>query len=199
MGPSLSIITPTAGRLTLVRVLDSIRAAGLLAADEVLIVTDGPQPATESLVREMDVPAKIITGPKTADWGNSQRNYALEQQLAKGDYVMWLDDDDCVMPFALVMIRAALAEAPGRPHLFRFRTHVGNLVWTDRGKVERCHVGGHCIVAPNDPAKLGRWSDSYSGDFDFIASTLAHYSADAVVWREEVITHQNAARGHCFG
>lgn len=191
----LSIIIPTAGRLTIVRALESLRHAGLRAGDEVLVVADGPQPATHSVCLEFaDLPIRYVVSTEHGHYGNAVRNFAHDNRLASGDYLIALDDDDLAAPFAAILIRAALAEAPGRPHLFRFRQLGGGLIWNHRGRIERGHIGGHCLVCPNDPAKQGRWDASrYDGDFDWIVSTLAFYQ-DGPVWRDEIIALQNAGR-----
>jgi hypothetical protein len=50
-------------------------------------------------------------------------------------------------------------------------------------------VGGHCMVVPNVPEKLGQWTDRYEGDFDFIEDTLKRWEPLEPVWRQEVIVH----------
>jgi len=42
-------------------------------------------------------------------------------------------------------------------------------------------------VTPNDPARLGAWTDRYVGDFDFLTSTLAKYPKGALVWDETIL------------
>ena len=120
-------------------------------------------------------------------WGHPQINFGIEH--AEGDYLLFQDDDDVYYPDALINVRRAVKHLkPPRPVRFKFRARRagGRTFWIERGRVEVGAIGGHCIVAPNDPDKLGRWSDRYEGDFDFIAETLAKYDVEPV-WRPEVI------------
>lgn len=159
--PRLSIILPTTNRPTLHMAIRSC-ADQLLSGDEILVKLD-----------------------QSRDWGQTPRNEAMPQ--AKGDYLLFLDDDDVYLTGAFDVIRAALTENPGRPHIFRMRRgEYNDLIWTE--KVIRVgNVSTQMFVVPNDPARLGRWGKRYEGDYDFITSTLAKYPADSVVWREEPI------------
>ena len=128
-------------------------------------------------------------GP-TKTWGHSQRNFAMP--LAKGDYLMTIDDDDRFSSKGLATIRKAVAEEPGRPLLFRL-IHDKGIIWEDRAV--RCgNVGTQMIVTPNTPGRLGVWGNRYEGDFDFIVSTLAAYPKDALVWREEILALRGVAK-----
>lgn len=160
--PRLSVIVPTTGRATLARTLDSIRAQ-LEPGDEVITIAD-----------------------RTGDWGATPRTEGMRK--ATGDYLMFMDDDDLYLPGAFAAVRAALAAAPGRPHLFGMRRGAPfHDVLPLREDVAIGNVSTQMIVAPNDPARLGTWGTRYEGDYDFISSTLALYPPDAVVWRPEVI------------
>lgn len=118
-------------------------------------------------------------------YGHHQLNEGMI--WATGDYLVFQDDDDIFSEDALASIRAAIAETPGRPLMFRFVTHYRLVLWAEPRLAEGW-VGGHGFVPPNRPGKLGRWGCRYEGDFDFIASTLARYPEDSLVWREEVIS-----------
>lgn len=109
--------------------------------------------------------------------------------LAKGDYILFQDDDDIYAPGALVNVHRAVRRIPPAPHLFRFRAarFGGAAIWQQKGVVREGMIGGHCMVVPNDPARLGQWTDRYVGDFDFIEETLRLWEPIAPVWREEVI------------
>lgn len=196
--PRLSVICPTVGGGDLRRMLDSIVAQRLEYGDEVIIAedtTDRIDPLVEettllyrSLLQTHGVTVQLlrVSGANGHDWGNSQRNRAIE--LAKGDYLTFMDDDDVYVVGAFESIRRA-AEVfwpERRPMVFRFVTPWREILWQRRAVIET-RIGGHQFVPPNDPEKLGRWSERYAADFDFIASTLAHYRMEELVWRAELI------------
>lgn len=109
--------------------------------------------------------------------------------LATGDYILFQDDDDIYAPGALVNVHRAVRRAPLAPHLFRFQAARagGARYWVTEGVVAIGQIGGHCMVVPNDPTRLGQWTDRYEGDFDFIEETLKLWEPIAPVWRKEVI------------
>ncbi|HET7637308.1 MAG TPA: hypothetical protein VFK47_01085, partial [Ktedonobacteraceae bacterium] len=82
----------------------------------------------------------------------------------------------------------AAAVAGDRPMLFRFLTYHGFIAWTNRTMFMQDQVGGHCIVCPNIPGKVGSWTDRYQGDWDFIEETVRLHGGPAqIIWREELI------------
>lgn len=193
--PTLTAIIPTPGKgRPLARCLDSL-VPQMTMGDEVLIIGDthdGPLPETEALVKRyaQDTGHRFIYVAHDAGyhgWGHPQINVGIE--LATGEYLCFNDDDDAFTPDAFQSIRCAILELKEpRPLLFRFVSHWGMPYW-DRQEVVQDHIGGHCAVFPNIPERLGRWTDRYQGDFDFIRSTLDLWpNKDAdVVWCEDVI------------
>ncbi len=161
-GISLSIIVPTSGRPSLNRTLASITSQ-MLPQDQLLVLRDD-----------------------SGDWGNTPRNHGIT--MATGDYLMFMDDDDTYHEGALAMVRRALAENPGRPHIFRMARH-GRMhdCLPDKKIVAAGQISTQMFVFPNNPERLGRWSQRYEGDFDFADSTLALYPPDSLIWRDEII------------
>ncbi|KPV51453.1 hypothetical protein SE17_21065, partial [Kouleothrix aurantiaca] len=162
------------------------RRPQLQAGDEVIVVGDthdGALPHVELLctVHGLRYLAHDAQGHA---WGHPQINQGM--RVATGDYLVFIDDDDVFDADALATIRAGIAEAPGRVHLFQFHAaRLGRTLPETHAVVESA-IGGHCIVPPNDPAKLGQWGDRYGGDFDFIVTTLAHYP-EGPVWHDQVM------------
>ena len=186
----LSIIVPTRDpQRPLASCLDTVVRQPLHEGDEVLVVgdtTDGPLPEIEATVKQFGPQFRYLSlAGEVHDYGHSQAQYAMSQ--ARGDWLVFNDDDDVFTVGAFDAIRKAIAElSEPRPILFKFLTHYGYLVW-DRKVIEQGHIGGHCIVCPNIPERLGVWTPRYEGDFDFIRSTLDLWPADAVVWNKTVI------------
>jgi len=118
-------------------------------------------------------------------WGHCQINHGMRHAL--GDYLVFNDDDDVFAPQALTAIRRAIAQqAAPRVLLFKFYAARLGRTLPERYAVEESAIGGHCIVPPNDGARLGQWGCRYGGDFDFIQTTLAHWP-DGPAWFDDVI------------
>jgi hypothetical protein len=56
------------------------------------------------------------------------------------------------------------------------------LLWGQRGLIRRGRVTGQNLIAPNVPAKLGRWID----DYEHLEQTVNLWDG-LVEWRDEVI------------
>jgi hypothetical protein len=107
---------------------------------------------------------------------------------ASGTHLVFCDDDDVATPDALQAIRDTLADiTEPKVLLFRFRSFFKFIFWDQRGLIAQGHVGGHCIVVPNVPEKLGHWAPHYEGDFTFIRETVDLWGEANVVWRENLI------------
>lgn len=189
----LSIIVPTTGRPTLYRTLSSIRAAEVRDGDDVIVVADGR--ACVEAVRIISVfrgffPIEYREHETRGPVGHPQRNVAMG--IAKGTHLTFMDDDDVYVPGAFGVLRRAIAERPDRPHIFRMAAKAKRIPYDVLWRIPALHegnVGTPMFVPPNDKARLGTWGDRYSGDFDFMASTVQKYPQrdDCVVWHEEII------------
>jgi glycosyltransferase involved in cell wall biosynthesis len=183
--PTISLVIATIGRPTLARALRSVRVQDWRPQDEILLVGDGPQPVASELWDQFRLPGRFVEVPgPNKDWGHTPRNLVVP--LARGAYLMALDDDDEMTPDAVAVVRKALAETPNRPHLFRMSgvPTVGT-VWKVK-EIREGNVGTPMLVCPNDPARLGRYAPRYGGDFDFIRDTCAFYP-EGPVWHQTVI------------
>jgi len=178
-----SILVPTCGRRSLARTLASIGDQALASGDEVLLVTDGRQPHVAALFARLGLPGRCIEGPASRDYGAAQRNRGMD--AAAGDYLLFMDDDDVFTLGAFVTIRAALNSAPRHPQLFRMRYADGRVLWKD-ACLTHWNVSTQMIVFPNRP-DLRRWDSEHGHDYRFIVNNMSLWSADALVWREEVI------------
>lgn len=167
--PSLSIILPTCGRVSLRYMLNSIKPQ-LGPLDECLVIGDGPQPEAFAAVCAMrDARFVYFETKKTGQFGNFQRDFGMA--IATGDFLMFCDDDDVLHQDALDVVRAAVATEPNVAHSFLAE-------WRDgytRGDV------GAAFVPPNIKEKLGKWdTDQYEADQEFIAETCFLLGAPAV-------------------
>jgi len=188
MAARLSIIIPTHDGDGLDRLLASI-APQLADGDEVLIIgdtCDDPLALLAEKIGAMGAPYRFLpynTGHHC--WGHCQLNYGISQ--ATGDYLVFNDDDDIFTPEAFHIIRARIAELPQpRPLMFRFHAARLGRTLPERYEVIESAIGGHCLVTPNIPGKLGAWGERYGGDFDWLVSTLAHWP-EGPAWNDDVI------------
>lgn len=188
--PTISFIVPTVGNPKIEYCLASI-VPQLEDGDEVLVVgdvTDRPLDETEEIVKSFKNSRVVyLPAPVTQhSWGHREINYGM--RMANGQWLSFNDDDDIWNTGAAEVIRDAAATADGRPILFRFLTYHGFIAWTNRTLFMQDQVGGHCIVCPNIPEKLGKWGDHYQGDWTFIEETVNLHGGPAqIIWREELI------------
>lgn len=178
---TFSIIVATMGRPSLRALLQSIADQPLMPGDEVLVIGDlnhGIDPG-ESIVHEFGRQFfyHSCDGPKGA-YGGPQRNLGLT--LAGGTHLNYQDDDDLMAPGALAVMRSKCEEYPKQPLIFRMR-------WPDGNETEN-FVGGQCFVCPNTPYKVGFFSYEYSGDQNFIQTTMNKYANRNPVSIPHVIT-----------
>lgn len=183
MSVRLSVIVPTIGRASLVRLLDSLLPQ-TQAGDQVLVVGDLMTVADLMRVsRWAYADGRLLVVPCRPghDWGAHERTVGLSH--ATGTHLVFGDDDDVFLPGALDAIRATVDD---RPWMFRMVDPNGAVLW-QTPEVRQGNHGTPQFVVPNDPARLGVWGTRYEGDFDFVVSTLAHYPADALQWSPSVI------------
>ncbi len=192
MAARLSIIVPTPDGDGLETLFESLTGQVMLG-DQVLIVGDthdGPVEAAETLVTDhewfkLGVLHYIEHDAGHHCWGHCQINEGMRH--ATGDYLVFIDDDDCFPDGALDAIRRAAAAQPApRPLLFRFWSRRHGVYLPPRHEVRESAIGGHSIVVPNVPERLGQWGERYAGDFDFIVETLALWP-DGPAWYDDVI------------
>lgn len=176
----LTVVTPTVARVSLRGTLASI-APQLEPGDEHIVIGDGPQPAAAAMCAEFG--ARYLHGPVSRSYGTVQRDHGIAN--ATGEYIAFCDDDDVFTPDALATVRAAIAEHPGVPLLFRMDTLHSGVLWADR-VVREGNVGTPMIVTPRY-ADIPKWHDDgdpYTGDHRFIRRVT---DAHSVEWREDVI------------
>jgi glycosyltransferase involved in cell wall biosynthesis len=191
---ALTIIVPTVGRPSLEKTLDSI-ASQIRRFDQVFVVGDGIYPESRKLVQKYGVQYayfELPDGPHH-DWGARARNFGIE--IAKKAYIAFMDDDDHYLPWAFEIIKEAVHRFPGHPFIFRMQ-HEEQTIWKTT-ELSVGNVSSQMIIVPNDQKKLGRFSDRYEGDFDFIKSTADFYSPEGnpFIWSEDVISVLLKANG----
>ena len=108
--PLVSVIIPTLHRPTLLkRALESVFRQTWREL-EVIVVVDGPDPDTVAVLKTVDDPRlRVIQNPRSLTAAGA-RNAGID--LAKGEWIAFLDDDDEWMPEKLTK-QLAYAEGHG--------------------------------------------------------------------------------------
>jgi GalNAc5-diNAcBac-PP-undecaprenol beta-1,3-glucosyltransferase len=101
--PFFSVIVPTHKRAGLLhRALQSIRAQVVEALFEVIVIADVTDPETDAVCAAVLTPADTYVRRSGKPGPSASRNLALS--LAKGAYVLFLDDDDAWHPNCLAQL-----------------------------------------------------------------------------------------------
>ena len=186
MAARLSIIVPThdgEGLDTLFASLDG----QLRPHDQVLVIGDTCDGELPEVERQVVQAGHTFYAHNAGHhcYGHCQINAGLAH--ATGDYLLFIDDDDCYPAGALDTVRRAIAaQVAPRPLIFQFWSRRHGRTLPPSHQIRESAIGGHAIVVPNIPDKLGRWGERYAGDYDWIVSTLQHWP-DGPVWIDEVI------------
>lgn len=128
--PTLSIVVPSNGRPSLQRTLASI-SPQVLPGDEIMVLVNDAW-----------------------DWGNSARQEG--QEKAKGDYVVFCDDDDVFVRGAFETMRRWAAEHPGLIGIFRRKADAWPTQWIEP-VLRPGNVQSSNFLVPNVRGKIGRW------------------------------------------
>lgn len=192
--PSICVITPTIGRPTLRRTLESGAKDLDTAADLWLVLGDGPQPEALEICKQVNFNCQsaFLEAPeKRGDYGNSLRDQAMS--IVTQDYFIFLDDDDIFAPNAIGIIKREIAEHYPRPIMFRMISGDGELLWRTR-EVTTGNVGGSMFCCPNTAGRLGTWANGagHQSDVGFIEETLELYGLgwrQDLFWSGDVIVH----------
>lgn len=182
---SFTIIIPTIGRESLRKVLAQL-VTQLQGQDEVLVISDGQLPSPGRIPWSTDPRIRYLEGEKTNQWGNAQRNLGI--RAAKGTHLLFLDDDDEILPDYLKVSREVAEERPKT--LVLFKTLHRKVPFWVKPELREGNISTQMFMVPNIPGRVGVWSDRYEADFDFIKSTIGLYPELEleVLWRPEILT-----------
>lgn len=115
--PFFSVIVPTHKRAFLLRrALQSIKSQSCSVTFEVLVVSDVTDPGTDAVCAELLTDADIYIRRNGPSGPSESRNLALS--LAKGRYLLFLDDDDAWHPDCLEQLHEQSSVLEDRPVYF---------------------------------------------------------------------------------
>lgn len=186
LNPSVCVVTPTIGRLTLERTLLS---AAPDSDDEWQVIGDGAQPQAEALVKCLNSSGRkdliYHEGASCGNYGNSLRDMAMS--LSDKDYFLYLDDDDIFVFGIWSTIKRELKQHYPRPVIFRMMDPLGRILWKEQ-RITPGNVGGSMFCPPNIPEQMATWGDyiGHGSDVQFIEATLKKQDMTPA-WSGEVI------------
>jgi len=220
---SISLIVPTFdSKRPLADVIKSFLSQKLVDGDELLIGIDcHSTPLNDNVkkleriehIKKIETTILSFNSPLIKyykfDTGHNCWGHCIINSLilnAKGNFLMFMDDDDMLLPESFSKIREVLKStyAPlhcsccghkmpmvKAPILFKVfspknEANKTSAYWWRTRDVVNGGVGGHNLITPNIPDRLGRFTCIYPGDAAFVTETLNKWGG-AVEWREEVI------------
>lgn len=129
MSPTISVLLPTFNRSQLVQeAIESILKQRTDARFEIIVINDGSADDTEEALQKF---RDVIRYVRQENAGlNAARNHGLE--LATGEYIALLDDDDVWLPFKTSLELAALEKFPRAAFV-----HSNFFIWKPHGDVRR--------------------------------------------------------------
>lgn len=100
---------------------------------EIVVVVDGPDPATESMLQALDHPRLKVVALPVSLGGSDARNAGV--QAARNEWIAFLDDDDEWLPNKIERQLAMLPDPTADPIVscrFLARTGSGDCIWPER-------------------------------------------------------------------
>lgn len=178
--PTISVITPTFGRTTIRACLESV-VPQLQEGDEYIVVGDGPCPNSRAICAEFPRATYLETEAHVGDYGCTPIDFGIAH--AKGDYVMFLGDDNLPTPDALAIVKAEIIPVP---HLFSMQ-HSGRIL---RNSHECAQVDNQQLVVPRDMTKMPKMADVEQqewicSDWVFVEKVIKAWGS--VVYSDKVI------------
>lgn len=197
--PLVSVITPTWNRhdLLLTRCLPSVQAQDYPAVEHV-IISDGPDEDLRDFLAKIRRPRHPVRyaglpvhDPEPRSDGIAARLAGLE--LAAGEYIGYIDDDDALRPGHCTLLAAALDADPDAGFaVSRMMCHDGNggKSVTGWGRLECGNVGAPMVMHRKSVLSVATWREAgLFPDWDLVTRWLdagvrnANVSAETVdVW-----------------
>ena len=173
-GPLVSVVTPTWQRhgFLLDRCAPSVQAQTWPDVEHV-VVSDGPD-LDLKLAMALQFPGvrydELPDREGAGHWGHRARLHAIE--IAKGDLITYLDDDDAYRPEHCELLARALIGNPSADFAYSLMSSQGTVIGTD--PPEYCQIGTPMIMHRRELLERGTWERSMpSIDWDLVERWLA--------------------------
>jgi glycosyltransferase involved in cell wall biosynthesis len=121
-----------------------------------------------------------VDGFPHRDYGNWARDRAIAR--ASGTHLLFIDDDDELLPGALEAVRCAVHKDPLSAWMFKVDLR-GEVMWRVPGTITPGNQQGQCLVVPR--ATCPKW-DMYPGSIDFHWIHAVNARME-VKWAEDLI------------
>jgi hypothetical protein len=169
----ISIVIPTTWRNSLV---DAVLSAYHREVQTIVVIDGDAMAVNPKMIGKFAHAHPLIasTGKRNDDYGATARNVGV--QLAEGEYVMFLDDDDVYLPWALDKVLERIGEsqkdevlvfsmkyASTKDVVERLR---GTVLWKDE-VLRQSEVGTPMLAIPLYMALKTRWHPGYGHDHQY--------------------------------
>lgn len=185
MKPTLTLISPTFGRTTAADLAAAV-VPQLKEGDEFILVGDGPVPLAREIARLVPGVTYMETPVHTGDFGCTPWDYAIER--AKGDYIMFIGDDDLPSAHAFEIVRTKLSGYVGKNDMHVFAMlHTGRVL---KGTTKVCHVSNQQVVVPRHLAQQVKYAECPKKDIlisDWVWLDKVANKVDDLYFHDEII------------
>lgn len=183
--PTITLMTATFGRTTVADLAMAV-VPQLKEGDEFIVVGDGPQPFSRQVCEMIPGVTYMETPEHKGDYGCTPWDYAIER--AKGDYIMFIGDDDLPTGHAFEIVRRRVGEDPHKDAVYVFAMlHTGNIL---RGTTAMCQVSNQQVVVPRELALQVKYADCPKENIlvsDWVWINKIEKLANIVNYHDEII------------
>lgn len=180
----ISVVVPTMGRVTLKRMLDSLRPAGFMPAeDELIVVSHGHKNGAHKMFMEVGLPGKFLSidRPDKPNLFDPSTPFNAGQDIATKPHISFIDDDDSYMPGAFQIIKSHVFDGLT---IFQAISKEGKVIPPEPDPWHRYYP--LTMVVARD--KIARWKGGHSCD--------THYGTEVVKNAICKRVHEAVARIH---
>lgn len=207
----IACVMATQGRSTLSRAINSVISQETRSSDILLLVVDRREPLDDDAEAVLatvlraapyyfDINLRVMDHPNNRPtFSHEQAAYGLSF-VPDGHWISLIGDDDVYTPGAWKSIRDRAEAGPPRPLLFRMDHNAGGIIWREVGRIQEGQISEQNLIVPKLPGLIGTWDfERYSGDFEWVDSTLKLWAARGIEpdWDDTIIQFSRPAdRGY---
>lgn len=202
-----TIITPTHKRpFSLSRCINSVLNQ-TYPNYEMLICSDGKDDLVESIIKEYDDDRlKYLYVNESNDMGATPRNHSIG--ISKGDYIIYLDDDNIIYPNFLEILNNNINDNIGMIVHKTYNCLVNGVI-PKNNKISHGDIDILSVCIRKDIASSIKWDNIYEHDFIFIKSceSIINYIGLEIKYIDDLIgehlqcieyTNKNNFKNHIY-